>query len=270
MDESARRDVIPVTLPRVKHKLYNSCMKSKVLVACMALASASAHAAESPAKIRSVILSARHLGVHGMGYNMRSMEKLSKRLSADDIPVLITLASRGNDVLVGAQFALAAQCDPAIPAVHDAAVRHKIDFLDAEDTLSLMAGFEGCSQESQAKASAMQETLRQLHAEESAPIARESKQKAEDDARIQRNGLKLLDPEQAKTLTHEERMEIYRRSLAAMGLSENGPMTPDQEKIADRMYRSMVLDEVRKGPLPTNEFSSTLRLTSLLFDQHNN
>ncbi len=149
---------------------------------------------------------------------------------------------------VGAQFALAAQCDPAVPAVHDAAVRHQIDILDAEDTLSLMAGFEKCSQDSRAKAFALRETLRQQNAEESARIEQESKQKAEDDARIQLNGLKLLDPEQANTLTHEERLEIYRRSLAAMGLSEDRPMTPEQTEIADRMYRSMVLDEARTAP----------------------
>jgi hypothetical protein len=58
----------------------------------------------------------------------------------------------------------------------------------------------------------------------------------------------LLDPEQAKTLTHEERLEIYRRSLAAMGLTEDGPMTPYQKQITERMYRSMVLDEARAAP----------------------
>lgn len=223
-------------------------MNSKALIAFVTLASAYAHAAETPAKIRSIILSARHLGAHGMGYNTRSMETLAKRLSANDIPALIILASRESDVSVGAQFALAAQCDPAIPAVHDAAVTHQITLLDAGDTLSLIAGFQECSQQSRAKASAMQETLRKLNIEESARIERESKHKAEDDARIQRNGLKLLNPEQAKTLTHEDRLETYRRSLAAMGLSEDGPMTPDQRKIADRMYRSMVLDEVRTAP----------------------
>jgi hypothetical protein len=223
-------------------------MKSKTLIALVALSSAYVHAAESPAKIRSIILSARHLGAHGMGYNTRSMETLSKRLSANDIPALIILASRESEVSVGAQFALAAQCDPAIPAVHDAAVTHQITFLDAEDTLSLIAGFEKCSQQSRARAAAMQETLRKLNIEDSARIEQESKQRAEDDARIQRNGLKLLNPEQAKTLSHEERLEIYRRSLTAMGLSEGGPMTPDQKKLADRMYRSMVLDEVRTAP----------------------
>jgi hypothetical protein len=214
----------------------------------VALASACSHAAESPAKIRSIILSARHLGAHGMGYNTRSMETLSKRLSANDIPVLIILASRESDVSVGAEFALASQCGPAISAVHDAAVRHQIDFLNAQDTLSLIVGFEKCSKESQAKAFSMQETLRQVNAEESARIERESRQKAEDDARIQRNGLKLLDPEQAKTLTHEERLEIYRRSLAAIGISESGTMTPEQKTSADRMYRSMVLGELRTAP----------------------
>src|SRR5579864_3147411 len=84
--------------------------------------------------------------------------------------------------------------------------------------------------------------------EEHARIAQESKQKADNDARIQRNGLKLLDPKQAKTLTRDERLEVYRRSLAAMGLKEDGPMTPEQKKLVDRMYRSMVLGEVQTPP----------------------
>jgi hypothetical protein len=223
-------------------------MKTKALVAFMALVCAYADAAKSPAKIRSIILNARHLGAHGIGYNTRSMEKLSVSLSVEDIPALIVLSSGRSDVAVGAQFALAAQCDPAIPALHDAAVKHQIDFLDAEDTLSLMAEFHECSPDSRAKALAMHEGLRQLNAEESARIEKDSKQKAEDDARIQQNGMKLLDPEQAKTLTHEERLEIYRRSLAAMGLTEDGPMTPYQKQITERMYRSMVLDEARAAP----------------------
>ena len=60
--------------------------------------------------------------------------------------------------------------------------------------------------------------------------------------------LKRISPEQAKTLTREERLEVFRSSLAAMGLTEDGPMTPDQKKLVDRMYRSMVLDEIRTPP----------------------
>jgi hypothetical protein len=90
--------------------------------------------------------------------------------------------------------------------------------------------------------------IQRLREEEHARIEQESKQKADNDARIQRNGLKLLDPEHAKTLTREERLEVYHRSLAAMGLKENGPMTPEQKKMVDRMYRSIVLGEVKTPP----------------------
>lgn len=83
---------------------------------------------------------------------------------------------------------------------------------------------------------------------EYARTKQELKQKSDDDAGVQRNGLKLLDPEQAKTLTREQRLEVFRRSLAAMGLTENGPMTPDQKQLVERMYRSMVLDEVKTPP----------------------
>ncbi len=51
------------------------------------------------------------------------------------------------------------------------------------------------------------------------------------------------DPEQAKTLTHEERVEVYKRSLAATGLSEDDPMTPEQKELVKQMYRTMVLGE---------------------------
>jgi hypothetical protein len=60
--------------------------------------------------------------------------------------------------------------------------------------------------------------------DEHARIGQEAKRKADDDARIQANGLKLLDPEQAKTLTREDRLEVYRRSLAAMGIKEGEPI----------------------------------------------
>lgn len=53
----------------------------------------------------------------------------------------------------------------------------------------------------------------------------------------------MLDPEQAKTLTPEERVEVYKRSLAAMGLSEDDPMTAEQRRLVQQMYRTMVLGE---------------------------
>ena len=114
--------------------------------------------------------------------------------------------------------------------------------------MDLIATFSACNPQTRNSAIQMHAELDKLRDAEYARTEQESKRKAENEARIQRNGLKLLDPEQAKTLTREERLEVFRSALAAMGLTENGLMTPDQKKLADRMYRSMVLDEVKTRP----------------------
>lgn len=204
---------------------------------------------KSPARVRQIILSTRHLGAHGMGYNTQSLWQLAKKLTPDDIPVLISLASGNNDVRVGAQFGLASQCGAAIAPVR-VAVAESSRFMDltAEDTLQLISEFEGCSPEVREQASAARADIRQMIADQHARREQENQRKADDGARIQANSLKLLDPEQAKTLTREDRLEVYRRSLAAMGIKEGGPMTPEQKKIAERMYRSMVLGETKTRP----------------------
>ena len=79
-------------------------------------------------------------------------------------------------------------------------------------------------------------------------LEEEANEKAADDARIQRNALKMMDPKQAKDLTRQEREEVYRRSLKAMGLKEDGPMTPAQKDLVQRMYRTMVLGESANRP----------------------
>ena len=58
----------------------------------------------------------------------------------------------------------------------------------------------------------------------------------------------MLDPERAKDLTLKEREEVFRRSLKQMGLKEDGPMTPAQKDLVQRMYRTMVLGESGKRP----------------------
>jgi hypothetical protein len=207
----------------------------------------------SEARVRQIILSTRHLGAHGMGYNTQSLWQLSKKLTPADIPVLLSIASGEPGISVGAQFALASQCGPSVAAVREAVVRddaaqRKFIYLDAEDTLQLISEFVRCSPEVRRQALDARDEIQRLREQEHTLIEQESKQKADDDARIQANGLKLLDPKQAKTLTREERLEVYRRSLAAMGLKEDGPMTPEQKRLVDRMYRSMVLGEVKTPP----------------------
>lgn len=213
------------------------------------VAGSSAVGQKSSARVRRIILSTQHLGAHGMGYNTQSLWQLSKRLTPADIPVLISLASGDGDIRVGAQFALASQCGAAVGPISDAVAdnTHFREF-SADDTLQLISDFEGCSPEVRQRATAARDDVhRQIEAEHER-IQKESKQKAENEGRIQANGLKLLNPEQAKNLTREERLEIYHRSLAAMGIKEDEPMTPQQKELADRMYRSMVLGEVTTPP----------------------
>lgn len=242
-----------VSLPSVL--TYNIGMKigsGAAVVVLTMTASVSGFAQKSGARVRQIILNTRHLGAHGMGYNTQSLWQLSKRLIPEDVPVLMNLAASLSDVRVGAQFGLASQCGPALVAVreaiHDLQANHRFIDLSAEDTLQLISEFEGCSPEVRHDATDALDELRRVRADEHERIEQEAKQKAENDARIQQNGLKLLDPEQAKTLTREERLEVFHRSLAAMGLKEDGPMTPEQKKMVDRMYRSMVLDEVKTPP----------------------
>jgi len=45
-----------------------------------------------------------------------------------------------------------------------------------------------------------------------------------------------------------KREEVYERSLKDMGLKSDGPMTPAQKDLIQRMYRTMVLGESGKRP----------------------
>src|SRR5207245_3594638 len=106
----------------------------------LAVTPSASSAATSEARVRRIILSSRHLGAHGMGYNSWSLSQLSRRLNPADIPALISLLADGN-LRVGVQFALASQCGAAILPVREAAILHQMNFLDASDTLSLISDF---------------------------------------------------------------------------------------------------------------------------------
>ncbi|MDP9337841.1 MAG: hypothetical protein M3P45_03120 [Acidobacteriota bacterium] len=213
-----------------------------------ALTASTAHGDEGPrtrGELRNVILRAQHLGAHGMGYGEKSLSELANRLKPADIPILIEMLDERR-MRVGIAFALASQCEVSITPTREAAIRHKMDFLEAQDVMDLMANFAGCSAEARQHATEMRSELATLRDADEAKIAAEAKQRDENDARIQRNGLKLLDPAQAATLSRKEREEVYHRSVKALGLDENGPLTPQQKDMLDRMYRTMVLGE--SGP----------------------
>jgi hypothetical protein len=198
-------------------------------------------------RLRRVILDSRHLGAHGMGYNAQSLDTLSRKLTPADIPTLIDLLA-DKDLRVGVQFALASQCEAAILPVREAAVQHKMPFLDAEDTMRQIEDDAACGPQAHQRASAMRSEIHSLGEAEHRTLQQETKEKATEDARIQRNALKMMDPKQAKELTRQEREEVYRRSLKAMGLQKDGPLTPAQKDLVERMYRTMVLGESGEKP----------------------
>ncbi len=182
-----------------------------------------------------------------MGYSSQSLNTLSQKLTPTDVPTLIDLAA-DHDLHVGVQFALASQCEAALIPVREAVMQHKVRFLDAEDVMGLIEEFGVCTPETQQRSSAMRSEIHSIGEAEQRRSEEEAKEKAAEDARIQRNALKMLDSEQAKDLTLKEREEVYRRSLKQMGLKEDGPMTPAQKAMVERMYRTMVLGESGKRP----------------------
>jgi hypothetical protein len=198
-------------------------------------------------RVRRIILHSRHPGAHGIGYNNLSLTTLSRKITPKGIATLIDLLA-DKDLLVGVQFALASQCEAAIIPVRQAVVTHRMSSLDAEDTMYLVEHFADCTPETQQRASAMRSEIHSLGEAEQRRLEQEAKEKAAEDARIQRNALKMMDPEQATQLTRQEREEVYKRSLKAMGLKEDGPMTPAQKDLVQRMYRTMVLGESADRP----------------------
>lgn len=74
----------------------------------------------------------------------------------------------------------------------------------------------------------------------SARIQKQYEEQRINDAQIQANSLRLLDPSQKQSLGRQEREAAFQRSVMASGL--DGPRTPQQEELYKRMYNSMVLN----------------------------
>jgi hypothetical protein len=219
------------------------------LVALCALASSCSAGPDAPsARVRSIILASRQIGPHGIGYGERSLTGLSRRLTTADVPVLISLLP-DRALSVGVQFALASQCEHAISPVREAAATHKMGVLEASNVMTLISSFEGCSSQARSQAKAALAQLDTLRQDEQAAAKQRAEERALDDARVQQNGVRMIQgSKQARGLSRDEREEVFRRSLHAMGLSENGPMTAQQRDLVDRMYRTMVLGEPDSPP----------------------
>jgi hypothetical protein len=172
-----------------------------LLIGCLLVPDSGVLCAQSKAsigRVRVTILYSRHLGAHGMGYSDRSLTELSQRLSPADIPTIIALRA-DRKLKVGAQFALASQCGASILPVREAAKQHEMDFLDAAEVMDLIASYARCAPDAREKARAMREELDKLRQQDQLRIAEEAKRSAENDARIQENGLKMMDPREKRS-----------------------------------------------------------------------
>jgi len=182
-----------------------------------------------------------------MGYNERSQIEMSQELTPADIPMLISFLN-DSDLRVGAQFALASQCEAAIMPVQRAVITdERVSSLDADDIMDLMADFSKCRPETQAAARAMRVEIDKLVQARQAQTAREREGQAGDDRRIQRNSLKMTDPQQRKTLSPTEREEAFHRAIKAAGL-EN--IAPDDERLLKEIVlfadRSDIAEELTR------------------------
>src|SRR5260370_38309224 len=100
-----------------------------LLAVCAAVEPTPASAATSQARVRRIILSSRHLGAHGLGYNSRSLSQFSRILTPADIPALTSLLADG-DLTVGVQCALARLRRAALLPGRAAAIPHQSNVLD--------------------------------------------------------------------------------------------------------------------------------------------
>jgi transposase len=158
-----------------------------------------------------------------MGYGERSLNELSRKLTPADVPVLVSLLP-DRELSVGVQFALASQCEHAISAVRGAATTHKMGFLDASDVMSLISSFQGCTAQARSQAKEALAELDALRRDEQAVAKRRAEERATEAPRIQQNGVRMMrGSKQTQELNRDEREEVFRRSLKAMGLSEDDP-----------------------------------------------
>ena len=215
-------------------------------------------------QIRHIILHSRHMGAHGLGYNDASLEEMSRKLRPGDVSDLLRLMqvrngnstqesaieeNRNIHLHVGAQFGLASQCGASLGPLRQAMINHQVMFLDAQDTARMAADFPRCSPADRAKATAMVSELENIYQADMLQRREEAAKKAAEDGRIQGNGLKMMDPAKAKTLTRAEREEAFARSVKAAGLDKE-PLTDAQKKMVEQMYKTMVLGE--SGNRPAN------------------
>ena len=173
-------------------------------------------------RVRGVVLHSRQMGAHGLGYGERSLHELSQKLTPADIPILIALIDDKNrSAAIGATFGLASQCGAAIDPVYAmtaGAAPELKRYGEARDVLAQLANYARCTppeREHARESSAMIDRAeRDFRARRTKDITRREAQ----DARLQAEGMKMLDPVQRASVSHEDCLAVAERNRAATGI----------------------------------------------------
>lgn len=197
--------------------------------------------AASEDRVRDAIVKSQRLGAHGIGYNRDSLVALSKTLTPDDLPAMLGMLKGESPVKTGVVFALASQCGAAIAPLLAEASRDDFplaQIADARDVLRILAGFDGCSASDRESGRSAEVKLDRLERRQIERVMESVRTHREEEARVETNALKLLNPDKASEVTLEECIEVVLRSRAVLQ-GEKGRKS-GRESLDDTVSRNAI------------------------------
>ena len=200
-------------------------------------------------RIRAAVLGSRQMGAHGPGYSERSLRELSRKLKPADMPALIALLDDKNrSAVVGARFGLASQCGGAIEPVYARAAGDGVgarQYEDAREVYALVAGYAQCTASERARATEKSAMIDKVEREHNARRAQELKRRADEDARLQAAGMKMLDPAQRASVSREDCLAVVERNRAASGIK---PGTNAESDALFERAKANCVNQARRSP----------------------
>jgi len=199
---------------------------------------ASADTPRSQDAVYKIVKNAKTFGPHGYGYTLKSLDKLSERLTPADTQALISLL-KDSDTATGASFGLAALCGDGLSALSPAIDNDPRLPLDrARDILNTVRHFPKCTGEDRSRAEDLNAQIDAAFERRRAHALAAQKAAQEELEQHNRRQLKQLDPDLRKTLSAEERAQILEDNARALGL--DGPRTPEQEMLYQKMKQALM------------------------------
>jgi hypothetical protein len=243
-------------------------------IVCLVTASPIIGYAESDEdRVIGILEKTRHLTFRGHSMNLsidylypESLFEMAQNLSENDIPTLLKILEKDNDyqdkfspknhkrvnrnfkLAQGASYGLASLCGKSINPILAEVKANRLDSKIAlkNDPLHWIDAFSGiprgCSAQDAQRAKAAQQEIEQFNRTQQAQDRLDNEQRQANADRINMNGIKMLDPKSAKTLTLEERKEVFENSVKAFRFDKRS-LTVDEKVLLQKMYDTMVLQK---------------------------